>query len=98
MFELDEFIADLRAALAERSPQALKEVVARAVYDPAPLLRRIGEPDQAAVRVLYRGADLTVLNVIWAPKTSHITPQPPDVGSYRHVWRSGGQHVLATGF
>jgi len=89
MFELDEFIADLRAALAERSPQALKEVVARAVYDPAPLLRRIGEP---------RGADLTVLNVIWAPKTSHITPRPPDVGSYRHVWRSGGQHVLATGF
>jgi predicted metal-dependent enzyme (double-stranded beta helix superfamily) len=68
MFELDEFIADLRAALAERSRQALKEVVARAVSDPAPLLRRIGEPDQAAVRVLYRGADLTVLNVIGAPK------------------------------
>ena len=68
MFDLDQFIADLRAALAERSRQALKEVVARAVSDPASLLRRIGEPDQPAVRVLHQGPDLTVLNVVWAPK------------------------------
>jgi predicted metal-dependent enzyme (double-stranded beta helix superfamily) len=68
MFELDQFIADLRAALAERSRQALKEVVARAVSDPASLLRRLGEPDQAAVQVLHQASDLTVLNVIWAPK------------------------------
>ena len=68
MFDLDQFIADLRAALTERSRQALKEVVARAVSDPASLLRRVGEPDQAAVRVLYQATDLTVLNVIWAPK------------------------------
>ena len=60
MFDLDQFIADLRSALAERSRQALKEVVARAVCDPASLLRRVGEPDQPAVRVLYQGADLTV--------------------------------------
>ena len=44
MFDLDRFIADLRAALAERSRQALKEVVARAVADPASLLRQIGQP------------------------------------------------------
>ena len=68
MFDLDQFIADLRAALGERSRQALKEVVARAVSDPASLLRRIGEPDEPSVRVLHQGPDLTVLNVIWAPK------------------------------
>jgi predicted metal-dependent enzyme (double-stranded beta helix superfamily) len=68
MFDLDQFIADLRAALAERSRQALKEVVARAVSDPASLLRRIGEPEKAAVHVLHNAPDLTVLNVIWAPK------------------------------
>ena len=68
MFDLDQFIADLRAALEERSRQALKEVVARAVSDPASLLRRIGEPDEASVRVLHQAPDLTVLNVIWAPK------------------------------
>jgi len=68
VFDLDQFIADLRAALAERSRQAVKEVVARAVSDPASLLRRIGEPDEASVRVLHQAPDLTVLNVIWAPK------------------------------
>lgn len=68
MFDLDQFITDLRAALAEQSRQALKEVVARAVADPAALLRQIGEPDKAAVQVLHQASDLTVLNVIWAPK------------------------------
>src|SRR5271157_1972727 len=68
MFDLDQFIADLRATLAERSRQAMKEVVARAVSDPASLLRQIGEPDKAAVQVLHQAPDLTVLNVIWAPK------------------------------
>ena len=68
MFDLDQFIADLRAALRERSRQALKEVVARAVSDPASLLRRIGEPDRAAVQLLHGAPDLTILNVIWAPK------------------------------
>ena len=68
MFDLDKFISDLRAALAERSRQALKEVVARAVSDPASLLRQIGEPEEAAVQVLHASPDLTVLNVIWAPK------------------------------
>jgi len=68
MFDLDQFIADLRATLAERSRQAMKEVVARAVSDPASLLRRIGEPDKAAVQVLHQAPDLTVINVIWSPK------------------------------
>ena len=68
MFDLDRFIADLRAALSERSRQALKEVVARAVADPASLLRQIGEPEKAAVEVLHASPELTVLNVIWAPK------------------------------
>ncbi len=67
-FDLDRFIADLRAALGERSRQALREVVARAVSDPASLLKRIGAPEKAAGDVLYQSADLTVLNVVWAPK------------------------------
>src|SRR5260370_3265360 len=70
MFELDQFIADLRATLSERSRQPMKEVVARAVADPASLIRGIGEPDKAGVQVLHRSPDLTVLNLLWAP--SHI--------------------------
>jgi predicted metal-dependent enzyme (double-stranded beta helix superfamily) len=68
MFDLDQFIADLRATLAERSRQVMQEVVARAVSDPVSLLRQLGEPNKAAVHVLHQAPDLTVLNVIWAPK------------------------------
>jgi predicted metal-dependent enzyme (double-stranded beta helix superfamily) len=68
MFDLDQFIADLRSALGERSRQALREVVARAVSDPASLLRGICEPDKPVVQVLHDAPDLTVFNVVWAPK------------------------------
>lgn len=67
MFDLDQFIADLRASLAERSRQAMQEVVARAVSDPRSLIREIGEPDKGGLKVLHHGPDLTVLNVIWSP-------------------------------
>lgn len=68
MFDLDRFIADLRATLPERSRQPLKEVVARAISDPAALVRGIGEPDKAGVQVLYKSPELTVLNLLWAPR------------------------------
>ncbi|HTB46500.1 MAG TPA: hypothetical protein VK741_22960 [Acetobacteraceae bacterium] len=67
MFDLDQFIADLRASLAERSRQAMQEVVTRAVSDPRSLIREIGEPDKGGLKVLHHGPDLTVLNVIWSP-------------------------------
>jgi predicted metal-dependent enzyme (double-stranded beta helix superfamily) len=67
MFELDRFIADLRASLAERSRQATREVVARAVSDPVALRRALGEPDEAGITVLHRAADLTVIDLRWAP-------------------------------
>ncbi|CAN0501785.1 unnamed protein product, partial [Phaeothamnion confervicola] len=68
MFDLDRFIADLRATLPERSRQPLKEVVARAISDPAALIEGIGEPDKAGVQVLYKSPELTVLNLLWAPR------------------------------
>jgi predicted metal-dependent enzyme (double-stranded beta helix superfamily) len=68
MFDLDQFIADLRATLPERSRQPLKEVVARAIADPAALIQGIGEPDKAGVQVLYKSPELTVLNLLWAPR------------------------------
>ncbi len=67
MFDLDQFIADLRAALGERSRQSLKEVVARAVSHPAALLRQLGEPQKPGIKMLHDSPELTVINVIWAP-------------------------------
>ena len=68
MFELDQFIADCRAALTSDAPhKAVREVVARAVSEPAAVLRALGEPRRAELRKLYCSGELTVLNVIWAP-------------------------------
>ena len=67
MFDLDQFIADLRATLTERSRQAMKEVVARAVSDPAALVRVLGEPDKGGITVLHSAPDLTVINLAWTP-------------------------------
>lgn len=68
MFDLDGFIGDCRAAVAEDdSHKAVREIVARAVAEPAAVVKGLGEPRMAGVDVLYRGDDLTILNVIWAP-------------------------------
>jgi predicted metal-dependent enzyme (double-stranded beta helix superfamily) len=69
MFDPDRFVADCRVALAEdRDRQrALQEVVARAVGNPADVLRAFGEPHSAAVHPLHVNADLTILHVAWPP-------------------------------
>jgi predicted metal-dependent enzyme (double-stranded beta helix superfamily) len=75
-FDRDQFVADCRAALAEGTPEkAMREVVQRAVAEPAAVLRGLGEPKEAGIQPLYRSAELTVLNVIWAP---HMTLLPHD--------------------
>jgi predicted metal-dependent enzyme (double-stranded beta helix superfamily) len=68
MFELDQFIADSRAALtADKSHKSVREVLARAVADPSAVLKNLGEPKRSGVHKLYHSSDLTILNVIWAP-------------------------------
>jgi len=68
-FDLDQFIADCRLALAEdQSHKSVREVVARAVADPASVLKGLGEPKRAEVQKLYHSEDLTILNVIWGPR------------------------------
>src|ERR1043165_7874874 len=68
-FELDRFIADCRAARAEdASHKAVREVVARAVSDPAGILNALGAPKRAGLETLYHADDLTILKVIWGPQ------------------------------
>ncbi len=69
MFDLDRFIAECRDAVAaDPSHKAVREVVAHAVSEPAAILGGLGEPSCAGVEALYRGADLTILSVVWAPR------------------------------
>jgi predicted metal-dependent enzyme (double-stranded beta helix superfamily) len=68
MFDLFQFVADCRDAIAaDKSRKYVQEVVARAVSDPPAVLAALGEPHRAGLHKLYQSADLTVLNVIWAP-------------------------------
>jgi predicted metal-dependent enzyme (double-stranded beta helix superfamily) len=68
MFDIEQFAAECRAALKEdKSHKSVREVVARAVADPAAVLKGLGEPKRAEARKLYHAPDLTILNVVWAP-------------------------------
>ncbi len=69
MLDLDRFIADCCDAVAgDPSHKTAREVVARAVCDPAAVLAGLGEPQRAGVEPLFRSATLTILNVIWGPR------------------------------
>src|SRR5262245_40469984 len=68
MFDKERFIEECRAALAQRNAQdAIRELVAKAVSEPAHILRALGEPQLAGVDMLYRAPDLTILNLRWGP-------------------------------
>ena len=69
MFATDRFIEDCRTALRESDAQgAIRELVARAVGDPAGVMRTLGEPARSGVETLYRAEDLTILNLCWGPR------------------------------
>jgi predicted metal-dependent enzyme (double-stranded beta helix superfamily) len=69
MFQLERFIADCRAAReADPTHKAVREVVARAVANPGAVLAGLGEPRRAEIQKLYHSPQLTVLNVVWAPR------------------------------
>ena len=68
MFEVDQFVADCRAAFVEdQTHKAVREILARAVSHPAAVLKGRGEPKCAEVRTLFHSPSLTILNVVWAP-------------------------------
>ncbi len=67
MFDRDQFVADCQAALKDAHPEkAVREVVARAVADPAGVLKGLGEPEQGGVQKIHAAPDLTIINVIWS--------------------------------
>jgi predicted metal-dependent enzyme (double-stranded beta helix superfamily) len=68
MFEIERFVADCRAAFAaDPTHKAIHEVVARAVSQPAAVLKGLGEPRRAGSSELFHSDSLTILNVVWAP-------------------------------
>src|SRR3954451_14448755 len=68
MFDLFQFVADCREANAsDKSQRYLREVVARAVSEPAAVLAALGEPQRAGLNKLYQSPELTVASVVCVP-------------------------------
>jgi predicted metal-dependent enzyme (double-stranded beta helix superfamily) len=69
MFDKERFIGECRALLKERDAQAaIRELVAKAVSEPAEVMRAFGEPKLSGVQTVYRADDLTILNLCWGPR------------------------------
>jgi predicted metal-dependent enzyme (double-stranded beta helix superfamily) len=67
-FDVERFIEACRAAVAAAdSHHAVRELVARAVSDPAAVASALGEVEHAGVHTLYHAKDLTIINFAWAP-------------------------------
>jgi predicted metal-dependent enzyme (double-stranded beta helix superfamily) len=69
MFDKDQFIADCQAALGgDQIARHVRDLMARAVSDPAAVIKAVGEPGTTGITPLYRSAELTIINVPWQPK------------------------------
>src|SRR4051812_43527609 len=70
MFDLDSFVATCHEALREPDARrAVREVLVQTLENRAPVAAALGR-DAGGLEVLHSSADLTVINVIWAPKMS----------------------------
>jgi predicted metal-dependent enzyme (double-stranded beta helix superfamily) len=104
MFDQERFIEDCRNAVAD-GQAAVREVVAKAVSDPAALLSGLGEPLHAGITPLYKSPDLTIINFVWAPYMSlmpHNHQMFSVVGIYSGrednlFWRRTAASIEATG-
>lgn len=94
MFDVEQFVADCRAALAEdRSAEAVRDVVARAVSEPSAVIDALGEPARGQIQPIYRSSELTVLNVIWAPKMT-IFPHNHDMWAVIGIYSGREDNVF----
>jgi predicted metal-dependent enzyme (double-stranded beta helix superfamily) len=68
MLNIDHFIDECRAALSQPSPElVIKEIVERAVADPAGVEAALGAPREGTIATLHHDRELTILNVVWTP-------------------------------
>src|SRR6266568_1359624 len=94
MFDLQQFVADCRLALAEdQSHKSVREVVARAVSDPSSVLKGLGEPRRAEVQKLYQSEDLTILNVIWGPRMT-VMPHNHEMWAVIGIYTGREDNIL----
>lgn len=88
-FDPDRFVADCAAAIDDPAPtRAVREITARAVADPESLLSVLGQPVRGGIQRLHVSDELTVLNVIWAPR---MTLMPHNHNMWATIGVYGGR-------
>ena len=104
-FDPERFVDDVVHARQESDSQAaIREVLSRSMSDPRDVLRGLGEPSAAGAQTLYRGKDLTILNIIWAPLMlllPHNHKMWAMIGIYTGredniLWQSSGSTIEAS--
>lgn len=86
---LDHFIADCRAARDRTSPEmAIKEILERAISNPAEVEAALGTPREANITPLHHDGRLTILNIVWTPG---MTVYPHDHRMWALIGLYGGR-------
>lgn len=84
LIEMEKFIEECVSASNETDPQeAVKEVLAKGVSDPSNMLKAIGEPTEAGLKVFLRSENLTIFAASWTPQMNLM---PHD----HHMWANIG--------
>ncbi len=84
LIEMQKFIEDCIAANKESNPQeAVKEVLAKGVSNPTAMLKAIGEPIEAGLKVFLRSKDLTIFAASWTPQMNLLPHN-------HHMWANIG--------
>jgi predicted metal-dependent enzyme (double-stranded beta helix superfamily) len=105
MFDLDGFTAECREALREVDPRrAVREIMIRTLSQPEPVGQALGGT-VGGLQVLHSSPELTILNVIWAPKMAlypHDHRMWAIIGIYGGIedntlYRRGPQRIVASG-
>ena len=102
-FELDQFTDEVKRANRE-GQEAVAEVIARAVSDPASVIRELGEPTKASIQLLHRDPELSIFNIVWPPLAvlvPHDHLMWASIGVYTGredniMWEPSGQTIEAT--
>ena len=95
MFELEGFIESCRTALAQDAggSRAMRELLGRTVGEPGQVMAGLGEPQRAGLTTLHRSADLTILNVVWAPRMT-IMPHNHRMWAVIGVYTGGEDNIF----
>ncbi|MGB5171950.1 hypothetical protein [Eudoraea sp.] len=87
LIEMQKFIEECITANKDSNPQeAVKEVLAKGVSNPKAMLKAIGEPKEAGLKVFLRSKDLTIFAASW-------TPQMNLMPHNHHMWANIGLYT-----